>query len=73
MEVDDVVVVVIALTPVPIVAPGPVVVVVGNDVETAVDMVDVTVFTVDVEVALETADGVDVCKEGYNEEKCVDV
>ncbi|VDI45064.1 Hypothetical predicted protein [Mytilus galloprovincialis] len=43
LEVDDVVVVVIALTPVPIVAPGPVVVVVGNDVETAVDMVDVTV------------------------------
>ncbi len=61
MEVDDVVVVVIAPAPVPIV---------GNDVETAADMVDVTVFTVDVEVALETADGVDVCKEGYNEEKC---
>ena len=73
MEVDNVVVVVIALTPVPIVAPGPVVVVVGNDVETAVDMVDVTVFTVDVKVALETGDGVDVCKEGYNEEKCLGV
>ncbi|VDH93800.1 Hypothetical predicted protein [Mytilus galloprovincialis] len=72
VEVDDVVVVVIAPAPVPIVGPDPVFVVVGNDVDVAVEMVDVTVFTVDVEIALENADGVDVCK-GYNEEKCLGV
>ena len=68
---DEVGAVVICPVTVPIVDPVLVVVVeAGIDVDTAVDMVDVTVCPVDIEVALELVDGVDVCKEGYIKEKC---